>query len=418
MKKSEYLYELEFENKIILYSTRSGSLVSISKNNWNNFDSLDLNTIKKLTDRKFLVSEELNEKEEILKENLSYKSNIYHKTIMVSEDCNLACVYCGQDHKKNLLARGLSNKLYSEIRDELIQGSYKELSIAWFGGEPLLNVSEIKYLSSKLKEYCASCNIKFHGAMATNGLLLNQEVYHSLVHDCNIEQFEITLDGLSYEHNKLRRTKNREDGFSLILNNLKSIAMSSQYKKNISIRMNVGEVNLNSVEKLIDYFEAENLIRYFKIEIVPIRNWGNNAGRLKGEILKFNENFMKLFFKVSILMFKHHGFSSILPSRRKNVCVATTNTKKVIDTSGNSYLCSETPIVKNYSKNDVNKLEQGIRNFYNSEYPCQSCKLLPVCGGHCPKLWVENTKACPFYKEYINELVLFEYGVKKGHIKL
>ncbi len=33
------------------------------------------------------------------------------------------------------------------------------------------------------------------------------------------------------------------------------------------------------------------------------------------------------------------------------------------------------------------------------QYDCSSCRMLPVCGGACPKEWLEGHKPCPSAKQ-------------------
>jgi hypothetical protein len=44
------------------------------------------------------------------------------------------------------------------------------------------------------------------------------------------------------------------------------------------------------------------------------------------------------------------------------------------------------------------------------EYPCSSCRMLPVCGGACPKKWLEGFEPCPSAKRNIKERLLLYYS--------
>ena len=48
------------------------------------------------------------------------------------------------------------------------------------------------------------------------------------------------------------------------------------------------------------------------------------------------------------------------------------------------------------------------------DYPCASCPMLPVCGGHCPKSWLEGEPACPSAKFNIIDRLLIYYAQERG----
>jgi uncharacterized protein len=45
----------------------------------------------------------------------------------------------------------------------------------------------------------------------------------------------------------------------------------------------------------------------------------------------------------------------------------------------------------------------------NNEYACSKCNLFPVCGGRCPKLWLEGVVPCPPAKYNIEQRLLLAY---------
>jgi uncharacterized protein len=40
--------------------------------------------------------------------------------------------------------------------------------------------------------------------------------------------------------------------------------------------------------------------------------------------------------------------------------------------------------------------------------------MLPVCGGLCPKSWLEGTPACPSAKFNITERLMLQYALERG----
>ena len=44
------------------------------------------------------------------------------------------------------------------------------------------------------------------------------------------------------------------------------------------------------------------------------------------------------------------------------------------------------------------------------EVPCRSCAMLPVCGGSCPKAWLEGEVPCPSAKDNIGLRLVLAYA--------
>jgi len=89
------------------------------------------------------IDEEEIEKLEIekIKNNNGYLSFI----ILPTDDCNFRCQYCYEDHEKRRMSISYLD-LIARFVDKNIE-KYKGLKVEWFGGEPLLELESIYYLS-------------------------------------------------------------------------------------------------------------------------------------------------------------------------------------------------------------------------------------------------------------------------------
>ena len=47
----------------------------------------------------------------------------------------------------------------------------------------------------------------------------------------------------------------------------------------------------------------------------------------------------------------------------------------------------------------------------DASLPCNTCTMLPVCGGACPKSWQEGNAACPSNKFNIKEKLALNYKI-------
>jgi uncharacterized protein len=122
--------------------------------------------------------------------------------------------------------------------------------------------------------------------------------------------------------------------------------------------------------------------------------------------------------------------SPMLPSKVvTNTCVATNPEAEVFDASGNIFSCTEHPLVEATSTAntvafiaDLDSLMRRPRGRFDDWHEqlaspgqqCSSCKVLPVCGGCCPKQWDDGVVPCPTFKSTIPQrLTLLMRG--RGH---
>lgn len=125
-------------------------------------------------------------------------------TLMLTENCNLNCIYCYESHNKG--------KMSIETAIRIIQKEMKEIEdtelliIDFFGGEPFLEFNNIKtiynYIESNFKDKNWIC------FTTTNGTLVHDEVQDWLVKRKENFICGLSLDGTASMHNK-----NRNDSY-------------------------------------------------------------------------------------------------------------------------------------------------------------------------------------------------------------
>lgn len=104
-------------------------------------------------------------------------------TLMLIQACNLACQYCFGSEGEYADRGKMQENVAIDTINYLIEnsGDAKELSITFFGGEPLLCFNLIK----KIVEYCKdkekTIGKKFMYNMTTNGTLINDEMNEFII---------------------------------------------------------------------------------------------------------------------------------------------------------------------------------------------------------------------------------------------
>jgi uncharacterized protein len=421
----------------LLYSTISTTLMISKVEDYahlinKNFNKLGLSLLERFKEAKIVVDKNFDELKSIIDENKTVIANdkTLFQVISPSANCQLGCDYCGQVHTKDLLDDDLSAKILKRVTNNITLKKYRGLAIGWFGAEPLMGLKNIKALSKEFIKLADSNGLKYAAQMVTNGLSLKRQIFYDLVENYKVKNFEITLDGTEKHHDLRRHTKLKQKTFALIFRNLKEIVNDERFaasKAEIVIRCNVDQSNYKSTFDLINLLEKENILNNISFYTAPIHSWGNDA-HLKSlsldEYSKFQiEEFIAL-------MNKDHKFA-ILPGKKTHiVCTSLKENAEVFDAYGDVYNCTEISQVPAYEEEDFFKLGKLYDESYSNkkrpysewndevlakDFPCGDCRILPICGGACPKLWKENISPCPPIKYNIEDRLLLEFYKNKDN---
>jgi uncharacterized protein len=397
------------------------------------FDEIPKPVLEKLIEAKAIVPVEENELLTVINENKDYLSNdrtTLYEIMQPSAMCQLGCYYCGQEHANHNLEQNLIEKIVERIKFKLSQSqSFKKLAIAWFGAEPLVGIKQMRTLTKAFMAVSETNSLVYEASVVTNGVSLTNNVFRELVDEMKVNKIEITLDGDKYYHDLHRYKKTGSGSFDAIFKNLLAIVNDPEFspqKCSISIRCNVDRKNEEGVISLIKLLAKHGIdkkISYFYT--MGVYSWGGNEAH-KGSIKK--EEYAIKEIEWIIDMFSE-GFPtrSIIPKRKKAVCMTVSKSTDMYDAYGNIFSCTEvsySPIYNNqYLFNgNVSKVDQISKDrplgdwndtVLEGKFQCQKCKILPVCGGSCPKSWYEGIPACPSMKFNLKEKLELTYILNK-----
>lgn len=135
--------------------------------------------------------------------------------------CNLGCDYCGQEHVRGAQSQMHRSHVMKRVLSAIVDERVKSVSIGWFGGEPMLAYKAICEMNNFFIERCSQYGVDYHSKMITNGSLLTREKILSLVDDCRITRFDITIDGVGEVHDSHRPSKKPGGSFDKIISALK-----------------------------------------------------------------------------------------------------------------------------------------------------------------------------------------------------
>lgn len=213
-----------------LYDANIGMLHAISHDLYNylqgggKYDEV-LNELSMLGTKGFLKDNPIEEIENPAVDDIEYhlEHGINKLVLQVTNKCNFKCSYCEFTQQEHL-GMNVRNKAMSwDIAKRAIEfyadhsRDISDVSIAFYGGEPLLELSLIKKCIEYSLEVFAGKNLEFN--MTVNGSLLNEENIKYLI-DRKVK-IMVSLDGPSEIHNKSRKFSSDGTGtFETVYNNL------------------------------------------------------------------------------------------------------------------------------------------------------------------------------------------------------
>jgi uncharacterized protein len=141
--------------------------------------------------------------------------------LMPTEQCNFRCVYCYENFAAGEMPRPVVDGVKALLARRIEKVDV--LSIAWFGGEPLLAwpiVLEIQSFAAELASRHPA--VRFKGAMTTNGSLLTRPRFERLL-VLGVRTYQVSLDGDRETHDTTRVRRSGEGSFDLLWRNLLAV---------------------------------------------------------------------------------------------------------------------------------------------------------------------------------------------------
>ena len=177
-----------------------------------------------------------------------------HLILFPTEQCNFRCTYCYEDFEIGQMKKWVVNatkKLLSVRVPELDQ-----LTISWFGGEPLLAKKVIFEISSHILGLLKNHQTLKYGAnMTTNAYSLDIKTAKQLF-DLGVKSYQISLDGDEEKHGETRQLLNRKNSFSKIWHNLIQLRNSPLDIK-VLLRIHYSIESYQQLSSLIDKINTE-----------------------------------------------------------------------------------------------------------------------------------------------------------------
>lgn len=430
---SKYTFFFNTEKTgFFLYNTLSNALIEIDEDTFAKLkeckkqhtsvdDAIDNDLYEVLADKRFLVE---NDKDAFL----LYKSVIMHKrvqknfmhlTIAPTMDCNFRCHYCFENGKRqSYMGHRVMDAIVKYV---LKQKELKRIHITWFGGEPLMAVSQMNDFHEKL---VSQVDKEIDSDIITTGYHITEKVIRTL-QNLHISKIQITLDGLKETHNQVKFSSECDDVFTKVIGNIDLLtAMAPEI--NVVIRINLTKENAREYVPLYRFLATRYNGRNVGIAPAFVKDRSHTKNGNNFFTRKESTEFILNLFR------KERIFSPWLqyPQTACAECAIRDNMAISFDPEGYAYKCWEVIGERKYAIGKINN--EGIikevnlsvlnRQLYGADPiddpVCSRCQYLPLCHGGCPIQRIERefegteTDVCTLYKHNLPDFMKIHLSLK------
>ncbi|TDS14859.1 radical SAM/SPASM domain-containing protein [Sphingobacterium paludis] len=401
MKNSQFNYFLKYDSNTVLFNTLTSRLVLMDPLLENLYQAAveneEVAALKAyhetfydhLEKNRFIVDSGFDEVEQVRKimNTIDNDDSRYYLIINPTMNCNFKCWYCYESHiKASKMDENTVENIYNHVINIFNENDrIRQLTIGWFGGEPLLYFDKLMIpMMEKLGEFCAERDIFFDQNITTNGFLLREDMIHYFK-KYNLGHFQITLDGNRFVHDTVRFVSKARGSYDDILNNMKLLV---RHALPVTARINFTKSNLDGIEEIYDDLHdmSSEERKYFDISFHQV--WQETATDLTDRL------------DYLINYFRERGITTRdgnIPNNLVGSCYADKKNHATINYDGNVFKCTA---------RDFNETSrEGILNdegniIWNEKFhsrmdiklrnkPCHSCGILPLCNGGCSQVAIE-----------------------------
>ena len=374
-----------------LYNAQSNFFSKVAENLINllrdrEWDAFDNDTIRFLLER-HIIEHSGNEYDYFMGQMMMFNARNYDPThlnlvIAPTTACNFNCPYCFEPKlKPHTMSDDTISALFDFVR---MHDKAQDISLTWYGGEPLLAFSQIKKIMDGLTAE-GMPKIK-HMSLVTNASLLSEDVcrYFS---DHKLNHMQVTFDGIREHHDSTRCFKaNGAPSFGLIYDNLKK-AQKILADCNISLRINVNKTNLDDFVDMYRFVKTD-----FKdnpnVSIYPglIREDTPDGKSLRSGCIQ-SEDMMSTYSYLKSRGIDCHLF----PSLQRRGCMLHCRNAYIIGPEGEIYKCwndvsSPDKVVGHISAQRLDNPSLLVKYMVGSTPftdECRRCSVFPICDGNC-----------------------------------
>ncbi|MBO4325552.1 MAG: 4Fe-4S cluster-binding domain-containing protein [Lachnospiraceae bacterium] len=331
-------------------------------------------------------------------------------TILPTTTCNANCFYCFEKGiQRTTMLPETALQVCRFIKK--VSTPNKQLSLHWFGGEPLLASDIIDLICSNL---ISDGQYTIVSSLVTNGYLLNADLLNRAITNWGLQMIQITLDGTKEIYTRAKAfSKPIEDAYSVVLNNIKNISKTDIA---LVIRLNIDDYNVSDMFSLID--ELSVLIENKSLITIKVSPLFENAGafpinRSESDRISLYDSAKQL---LEYVISKGFNLSSHVSRAYKRFCCTADNASSVIILpTGDLVRCENIvnlPSVGNIYDPDSSTASGKWREYLPEMPLCEKCPLFFSCRRPvgCQELSECNPQKRDWQIEQIRQCMKMDYS--------
>lgn len=397
-KPSVFNYVCDAKDNYLVYNTLYNSLLRITKDEYakilgeKHMGKALSRTMKK---NGIIIEKEIDELklyEAWAKQQRKLNKPYWSFNITTTLRCNARCSYCYEKGiRKTDFKKSQQVKLLDFMKNNVKEGD--TLVLNWFGGEPLMKPEVIDYVTDELSKD----NVKYSSYIITNGSLINKKLIKQKFSKWNVEDVQITFDGLSktYENRKLYIDQ-RSGVFNRLL---KKIFVLSECGIKVHIRLNIDHDNSNEILELVsildEKFGASEQVTWYPAFLTGIGDEWSEIDRIE---------FIKNMFARITNPAKMNAARRLHSMPKSSPCMRNDPHSMSVDVNGNIYTCEHYVGRSEEAIGTLSDLDANInrkRAEVRLRKECKKCVFLPKCMGGCASNLETDDEPCMIEKYII-----------------
>lgn len=328
----------------------------------------------------------------------------------VSDECNLACIYCSSDTKPVTRISTVDPKIGAQWIDRIIEycvaHSVRRLKLEFTGGEPLANVDLLRATTKYALDQAAVHDIAMDILLVSNLTILGPGQIDFL------RSFPITLnvslDGDRSAHDQNRRFATGKGTFDVVMRNFERLKQA-----NLPVSTIQSTITTHTVDRLpeIAQFLLDLGYRQLTLHYMALGGARPGCGPFKADPHTYIERLFEVFETKFLPLWRETGlmphtrtlalaYAYLLEPKRTYMCQRSPcgAGKEIIavKTNGDVYGCANGPFIPQFAYGNIwhNSFEEcqhsananasAARHFRDIP-ACTSCIYRGWCQGGCPK---------------------------------
>jgi uncharacterized protein len=332
-------------------------------------------------------------------------------TLILTENCNLHCVYCYEDQKRrsSLMARPIAQAAIQHLVESAVNYPTHEAKLHFFGGEPTLALALMRGLLEEFRCLANVHRVCSKAAITTNGVMQEEAVGWIAK---EIDAVTISLDG------PLRiQEENRPGSFARTFQTAK--ALFERRPDTITFRATTRCHQFDSLEDVVDFFLSE--FPGCRLHVEPASGeFHGFLDRWLAVLSHYGDSNIRLRTSVDRPKSVEGGFCG---GSGRNIVVAADGALLACHRFATGVGTASSPfsygcIVEKQLHFERERLERIESYTSASLVACRSCFAIDYCRGDCPALrsvdggghltWTESPR-CEEVRRFVKGILLSRY---------